>query len=59
MIRKDIDTKIKLDYAKEIEKSVRNTSNYPSTSYSRIINAKIQLAFEKGLDKKIIADAIK
>ena len=55
MISAAIDTKLKMDLAKEIAVGAKNQSKLPSTSYSRIINEILKKAFERGLDKKIIA----
>ena len=55
MISAAVDTKLKMDLAKEIAQCAKSQSKLPSTSYSRIINETLKKAFERGLDKKIIA----
>jgi hypothetical protein len=55
MISAAVDAKIKLDLAKEITICAKNLCKMPSTSYSRVINQIIKKAFEKGIDKKILA----
>ena len=59
MLDDAIDAEIKFDLAKVIAQSAKSNSKLPSTSYSRMINVALVKAFEKGIDKKIIADAIK
>ena len=55
MISAAVDTKLKVDLAHAIADSAKTRSQMLSTSYSRIINEIIKKAFEKGIDKKIIA----
>ena len=59
MLDDTIDAEVKFDLAKVIAQSAKSNSKLPSTSYSRMINVALVKAFEKGIDKKIIADAIK
>lgn len=59
MLDDAIDAEIKYDLAKVIAQSAKSNSKLPSTSYSRMINVALVKALEKGIDKKIIADAIK
>ena len=59
MLDDEIDAQVKYDLAKKIALSAKSNSRLPSTSYSRMINVSLVKAFEKGIDKKIIADAIK
>ena len=59
MLDDEIDAEIKYDLSRKITLSAKSNSKLPSTSYSRMINIALSKAFEKGIDKKIIADAIK
>lgn len=59
MLDDDIDAEIKYDLARVIAQAAKSKSKLPSTSYSRMINVALVKAFEKGIDKKIIADATK
>lgn len=59
MLDDEIDAQLKFDLAREIEMCAKNKCKLPSTSYSRVINIALHKAIEKGIDKKIIADAIK
>jgi hypothetical protein len=55
MISAAVDARIKMDLAKEITECAKAQCKMPSTSYSRIINQVIKKAFEKHIDKKVIA----
>ena len=55
MISAAVDAKIKMDLAKEFTECAKQQCKMPSTSYSRVINQNIKKAFEKGIDKKVIA----
>lgn len=59
MLDDEIDAEIKFELARMIAHLAKSNSKLPSTSYSRIINIVLAKAFEKGIDKKIIADAMK
>ena len=59
MLDDAIDAEIKYDLARMIAHLAKSNSKLPSTSYSRMINVALVKAFDKGIDKKIIADAIK
>ena len=54
MITEEIDSKIKMDLAKEIMKCAKDRCNNTASSYSKIINVIIAQEFEKGTDKKIL-----
>ncbi len=55
MISAAVDTKLKVDLAREIADGAKSQTKMLSTSYSRVINETIKKAFEKGIDRKIIA----
>lgn len=55
MISAAVDTKLKVDLAQQIANGAKIQTKMLSTSYSRVINETIKKAFEKGIDKKIIA----
>ena len=55
MISAAVDARIKMDLAKEITECAKQQCKLPATSYSRVINVVLKKAFEKGIDKKVIA----
>ena len=58
MIDHEVHAKLLSEYSKTLKKSAESGEYREATSYSRIFNEAIKAAFEKGIDKKIIRDAI-
>ena len=58
MIDEEVHSKLVADYARTLKRSAESRDYREPTSYSRILNQAIETAFEKGIDKKIIRDAV-
>ena len=58
MIDEEVHSKLLADYAKTLKRSAESRNYEEPTSYSRILNQVIRTAFEKGIDKKVIRDAV-
>lgn len=54
MIDKPLDAIIRTDQAREILQCVKDQCELPSTSYSRVINRRLDLAFKNQYDKDIL-----
>lgn len=57
MITEELDSRIKMDLAKEIMRCAKDRCTNTASSYSKIINVIMAQEFEKGTDKKIISAA--
>jgi len=58
MMDKDISTQIQLGLAKAILECAKDKEDHIAPSFSRIFNEAIEVAIEKGIDKKILKDAV-
>lgn len=57
VISASTDTKIKLKLASDIIQHTKSDSDLPTMSYSRVVNNALTMAFQKGIDKKLISNA--